>query len=137
MFKIYFGCALTHAPEEFKQKVRELKGKLRALPGVEVLEFVGEKPGTPHEVYVHDIIECVGCCDLMVAICDFPSIGLGWEMGTQVARGKPLLAFGHVGSKITRLILDPQLPIYRFYRYETLDEIVGKVKEELVNLLAA
>lgn len=135
--KIYVGCSLTHAPAWFKVRITELKTRLGDLPDVEVLEFLGLVNGTPHDVYVHDIIECVGKCDLMVAICDHPSIGLGWEMATQVGRGKPLLAFAHRGSKVTRLVLDPQLPGYRFFRYEVFGQVFKKIKEELEQLAVA
>lgn len=123
MIKLYVGCSLTHAPEGFKQKVQELKEKLKKIPSVSVLEFLGLTNGTAHDVYVHDIINCVCECDIMVAICDEPSIGLGWEMAIQVGRGKPLLAFGHHDSKITRLILDPGFPNYQFHRYQAFDDI--------------
>lgn len=123
MIKLYVGCGLTHAPEEFKQKVSELKERFKLIPGVQVLEFLGEVEGTPRDVYVYDIIDGVCACDIMVAICDEPSTGLGWEMATQVSRGRPLLAFGHRNSKITRLILDPDVSNYSFYRYETFDGI--------------
>ena len=129
--KIYVGCSLTHAPEEFKREVCGLKNKLSALPEVEVLEFLGLVAGTAHDVYVHDIIGCVGQCDMMVAICDFPSIGLGWEMATQVVRGKPLLAFAQEESKVTRFIFDPQVSGYSFHRYRTLSEVFDRVKSKL------
>lgn len=134
--KIYVGCALTSAPKEFKADVVELKRKLSTLEGVEVLEFLGLTAGTAHDVYVHDIVNCVGRSDIMVAICDYPSTGLGWEMATQVARGKTLLAFGHHESKITRLVLDPQLPGYSFTRYDHFDEIFEVVKDAVVMEMA-
>lgn len=121
--KVYVGCSLTHAPEEFKMQVEELKQRLRGLLGVEVLDFLGVVGGTPHDVYVHDILNCVCKSDVMIAICDYPSTGLGWEMATQIGRGKTLLAFGHKDSTITRLILDPRIPGYSFNRYETLEDI--------------
>lgn len=123
MIKIYVGCGLTHASEDFKQKVAELKNKLKTIPKVQVLDFLGMVEGTPRDVYNHDIDNCVRKCDIMVAICDEPSTGLGFEMATQISRGKRLLAFGHRDSKITRLILDPGLPHYSFYRYETFEDI--------------
>lgn len=116
--KVYVGCGLTHASEEFKAKVEEFKEKLRSIPDVEVLCFLGLKDSTNFGVYMHDIHNCVYQCDLLIAICDEPSIGLGYEMATQIeARKKPCLALGHSDSKITRLVLDPRLKGYYFYRY--------------------
>lgn len=133
--RIYVGCGLTHAPESFKRFVENFKDKLRIIPGIEVLDFMGVVSGTPREVYHHDINVCVRGCDLLVAICDFPSIGLGWEMATQVSRGKPLLAFGHCGSKVTRLILDPGLPLYEFHRYRSFDDIYEMVSQKIAILV--
>ncbi|MDE2399552.1 MAG: hypothetical protein KGL67_00880 [Patescibacteria group bacterium] len=131
MLKLYVGCGLTHASEEFKANVEELKEKFANIPGIQLLKFLGLADGTAHDVYVHDIINCVHKCNIMVAICDEPSIGLGWEMAVQSSRGKPLLAFGHDKSKITRLILDPRLPNYQFFRYQTFEEIYEIVFTEI------
>ena len=131
MVKIYVGCGLTHAPEEFKREVADLKEKLKKIPSAQVLEFLGLEAGNNHDVYIHDIVECVRECDIMVAICDEPSTGLGWEMCEQTKRGKPLLAFGHANSKITRLVLDPQLPEYCFRRYQDFNDIYEVVVVEI------
>ncbi|MFA6536392.1 MAG: hypothetical protein WC250_01560 [Candidatus Paceibacterota bacterium] len=121
VLKIYVGCSLTHAPEEFKRQVDRLKSILRDIPGVEVLEFLGLSRGDCREVYVHDITDCVNVCDLLIAICDHPAIGLGWEMAVQVEkRRRPLLAIAHCDAKITRLIQDPDVPNYRLVRYKDI-----------------
>jgi len=127
MFKLYAGCALTNAPDKFKRDVVELKERLKNIPDVQVLEFLGLVKGTARDVYIHDIINCVGRCDFMLAICDYPSTGLGWEMATQTQRGKPLLAFGHNSAKVTRLVLDPGLPNYKFLTYKSFDDIFETV----------
>jgi hypothetical protein len=137
MLKIYVGCGLTHAPEEFRKAVEELKRRLRKVPQVQVLDFLGTTAGTAHDVYVHDIINCVCECDIMIAICDEPSTGLGWEMAVQTGRWKPLLAFGHENSKITRLILDPGFPNYWFHRYKTFDDIYRTIVKMLEERSAA
>ena len=136
--RVYVGCSLTHAPVEFRQSVEELKERLREI--CEVLSFKGlSDANLPHDVYTHDIVDCVYKCDLMVAICDYPSIGLGWEMATQIEkRKKPLLAFAHIDSKVTKLILDPRLPGYKFIRYKNLcEDICQAVSERIENLSLA
>ena len=86
-FKVYVGCSLTHAPKKFRDEVENFKNKLREI--CEVLDFYGlADKDIPREVYEHDIHNCVGKCDLLLAICDFPSLGLGWELGTQVEKEK-------------------------------------------------
>jgi len=117
--KVYVGCALTHASEDFKKQVEEFKQELRKI--CEVLCFLGIGEDTPHAVYQHDIHNCVMRSDLLVAITDHPSIGLGYEMATQTeARRKPLLAIAHEGSLVSDLIMDTRQHGYRFMRYTDL-----------------
>lgn len=117
--KVYVGCSLTHAPLEFREEVAALKTKLKSI--CEVLEFLGLNGGTAREVYEHDINNCVRKCDIFVAICDYPSTGLGWEMAVQSEdRRMPTIAVAHENSKVTLLVLDPGLPNYEFHRYKDL-----------------
>jgi hypothetical protein len=126
MTKLYVGCGLTHAPMEFKNSVAQLKIRLRAMPGLEVLDFLGTQ-GTPRDVYVNDIEKCVKVCDALLAICDYPSTGLGFEMATQVSRQKPILAVAHHQALVSRLILDPPLAFYNFESYWNLVEDVPRL----------
>ncbi len=130
--KLYVGCGLTYAREGFKESVRQLKEKLKNIPEVVVLEFLGLGNGTAREVFVHDI-NCVSKCDLMIAICDEPSTGLGVEIGIQMQSGKPILAFGHKDSKITRLILDPPIENFKFHRYQSFDDIYEIILDFIQN----
>jgi len=130
--KVYVGCALSHAPQEFKDKVEALKKRLNGF--CEVLEFLGTTAGTPRDVYNHDINDCVKESDLIVAICDFPSTGLGYEIATQLEdRGMPVLAVAHKNSKVTRLIQDIGKPHYEFLRYGKFEDIYNMVKERVNN----
>lgn len=125
---IYVGCSLTQAPPEFKRSVEWLKGSLRCA-GYETLEFLGLTHGTERDVYQHDIRNCVGKCDFFLAVCDLPSIGLGYELGTAVEKhGLPTLAVAHVDSKVTRLVLGIDHPLFRFERYHEMAEVVEMVK---------
>lgn len=101
--KLYVGCGLTLAPEEFKASVEQVKNRLR--DDWYVMEFLGLSAGTPEDVYETDIINNVGGCDAFLGICDEPSIGLGWELREATTLHKPTLAVAHVDSKITRLLL--------------------------------
>jgi len=122
--KVYVGCALTHASNEFKEEVERLKKKLENI--CVVLHFKGlSDSNLPRDVYVHDIIHCVHECDILIAICDYPSIGLGYEIATQAeSRKKPILAVAHEDAKVTKLILDPAIENYSFCRYKNLCEDV-------------
>lgn len=104
--KVYVGCSLTHAPEPFKEKVEDFKQNLREV--CDVLCFLGISENTPYGVYAHDIHGCVMRSDLIVAISDLPSTGLGYEIATQAeARKKPLLAVAHRDALVSDLIQDP------------------------------
>ncbi len=128
--KIYVGCSLTTAPEEFKENVEEVKDRLRS--DWEVMEFLGLVAGTPEDVYQKDIIENVGGCDAFVGICDEPSIGLGMEIQAATALQKPTLAVAHVDSRVTRLILGAPAfnPTMAFRRYENMVEDVPRIVAE-------
>ena len=124
MKKLYVGCALTHAPEEFRQRISALKDRLRG--DYEVLDFFWNlnKPGTPKDIYEWDINKCVAECDAFLAVCDFPSLGLGYEMATVVEKlSKPTLAVAQADAKVGRIILGINQPHFRFARYTSLDEI--------------
>src|SRR5882724_9174860 len=89
--KIYIGCSLTHAPEAFRVAVESLKQELRQQ--FEVFDFLGLVAGTAEDVYRWDINKCVAEADVFVAICDYTSLGLGYEIGTAVEKHhKPVLA---------------------------------------------
>ena len=71
----------------------------------EVFDFVGLTDGTAEDVYRWDIERCVADCDIFIAICDYPSIGLGWELNEAIRLGKPTLGVAHEESPVTRLVL--------------------------------
>jgi len=126
--KVYVGCALTEAPEAFKSDVEAFKIRLREK-GYEVFDFVGLVAGTALDVYEWDMGHCVGECDIFIGICDFPSIGLGFETNQALRLGKPILLVAHQNAKVTRLVLGAAEaePSIRFERYSKLDEILPLV----------
>ena len=121
---LYVGCALTQAPEDFKKDVENIKGVLRERE-YDILEFVGDRPAAPEEVYRWDIEQCVVKCSAMLSIMDYPSHGLGWEMATAGNLGKPTLAVARVGRVVSRLILGAAEVIssFEFENYECLQDI--------------
>lgn len=126
--KIYVGCALTHAPESFKQDIEDIKAALRAEH--EILDFIGAGPGEPRDVYLWDIGQCVAHCDMMIAICDLPSLGLGYEMGFAIEKlNKPTLIVAHKDAIVTRLIRGIEKENVAFERYSHMSEIPGFVRK--------
>ena len=137
IIKLYVGCSLSHATEDFKKSVEDFKGLLRQ-EGYEVFDFVGLVNGSAKDVYNWDIGHCVSDCDALVGICDEPSIGLGWEMSKAVQLGTPVLALAHRDAIVTRLLLGAAQvePKVRFERYDRLADALPLVAE-LVSDLAA
>ncbi len=127
---IYVGCSLTQAPQEFVDSVESLKDTLKQ--SYDVFDFLGLVDGTERDVYDWDIKHCVGQAALLLAVCDYPSIGLGYEMATAIEKqGTPTLAVAHEDTKVTRLILGVDAPNYRFRRYQSLDQVAEFVDEEI------
>ncbi len=128
MKKIYIACALTYAPEDFIEQVNKLKDNLRKE--YEVLNFIGLKNGTAKDVYEHDI-KCVLMSDIVVAICDYPAIGLGYELSLALEKySKPTLALVHKDIKLSRLVEGINHPMFTLKKYDSADEISGFIKEK-------
>lgn len=134
--KLYVGCALKNAPRDFIDSVLALRAELAQNPRYEVLEFLG--PGTPEDIYKRDIVECVGSADVMLAICDLPSLGLGFEMATHVKHfKKPLFAVAHEGAAVSGLIIGihNEGP-FAFGRYKKLSDVPQMLDEWLSRVVS-
>jgi hypothetical protein len=131
--KLYIGCALTNITDAERdillKNISGLKNKLK--DHFEIMEFLWVRSdpatATPEEVYRVDIKECVMEADCMLAICDYASLGLGYEMGTAVEKCEiPLLAVAHKDSKVSKLIRGHNRKDVNFYYYDSFDEIFEK-----------
>ena len=136
--KLYVGCSLTHATQEFRDGIEKLKDALRQ-EGHEILDFlwVLDKKPSPKAVFEWDILNCVKNCDGMVAICDHPSLGLGYELAEAAHLGKPILALAQKEVRISNLILGAAevLPSFRLKRYEDINkDITPLVNDWLTSL---
>ena len=139
--KLYVGCALNNVPkdkQDFLLMIPEIKEKLKN--DFEILEFRSSVHDfinnthtfSPKEIYEFDIKDSVMNADVMLAICDYPSLGLGYEMATAIEkRGIPVLALAHENSSVSKLILGINHPNFHFIRYKTTEEIVQKAQEIL------
>jgi hypothetical protein len=132
-FKLYIGCSLTQAPSEFVADIEALKDSLRE--DFEVLDFIGLQGGTPTDVYHWDVKQCVGGCDLFVAVCDYPAIGLGYELATAIEHyRKPVLAVAHQDATVTRLVLGIDALGFSFQRYDKLSDVKALVRSKMTTL---
>lgn len=130
-FKVYVGCALTHAPEEFKLLVQTFKESL-IDNGIGVLDFLDLHTGDPAKVYRHDILYCVKNCDAFIAVCDYPAIGLGYELNEATRLKKPVLAVAHKDTLLTRLVpgaakVEPNVSVLRYKNL--IKDVTPKVLE--------
>lgn len=138
--RVYVGCALTHAPQDFKDGIELFKKRLREIEWIEVLDFITpnstlQNPDPGH-IYYNDIHECVGTAHVLVADICHASLGLGYELGTSAEKHKiPVLMYAPKNCRIS------QLPIgaaqrndhVTFSRYQSsildsFDEILDELK---------
>jgi nucleoside 2-deoxyribosyltransferase len=131
---LYVGCALTDAPAGFRNEVENLKENLGQ--DWHVLKFLGLVDGTASDVYRKDIGN-VEQCEAFLAICDFPSTGLGMEIGRATELGKSTLLTAHAGSKVTRMVLGVAelAPSFAFEPYETMAELPEMVRNHFAHVL--
>lgn len=127
--KIYVGCALTHASQDFRDSISIFKDWLRA--NYEVLDFTGVLDGwtiLSTDIYTHDR-HCVINSDLFIAECSYPSTGLGYEIATAIENNKKLLLIAHRDALVTRMILGIPEHKAKMVRYNNLDDIFPIVSQ--------
>lgn len=126
--KLYVGCSLRHAPPEFIASVERLRDGLER--DFDVLKFLGTDADTPEKIFKHDV-GCVRSADLMLAVCDLPSIGLGIELGIAHELGIPTLAVARIDTRVSNMVLGMNHPLFRFARYERMEEIPELLRQVL------
>lgn len=136
--KLYIGCALTKLPIDKEKDFLEMLATIKVglKDHFETIEFIGATglapDATPLEVYVHDIKNSVLKADCMLAICDYPSLGLGYELGAAVeGKGIPVLAVAHRDLLVSKLIRGIDHKDFQFYYYDTISDIISKTIETL------
>ena len=103
MKSLYVGCALRGAPAEFVAGVGELKKQLEN--DFKVLHFIGISPtAAAKEVYETDI-GCTIEADIMLAICDQSSLGLGIEIAKRAELGKATIIAYRPSVDLSRMVL--------------------------------
>lgn len=133
--KLYVGCALTDAPQAFKDDVEATKDGLGA--DWRVLKFLGLVSGTTADVYRRDLGN-VDECDAFLAITDYPSTGLGMEIGRAAETGTPTLLVARASARVTRMVLGASalVPGFKFERYENMRaDLPGLVNQAFARIL--
>jgi hypothetical protein len=132
--KLYIGCSLTYASEEFRQSIVDLKNTL--ADEFEILEFLGLVDGTSKQVFDHDA-KCVLSSNLFVAICDYPSLGLGVELGIAFQANKKTLVLSRNGVKVSRMVLGMESANIKFEEYnhnQDLPDIIRHYFQQISKL---
>ena len=127
MRKIYLGCALNNSTTELQALVQEVRGHLTTH--YELLAFKGLGGGTAEEIVEYDLGQ-VRKADCMVALCDVASTGLGIEIGTCNALGKPVLLCAQDESVSSMVKGNPvENPHSHFVTYTSLHDLIGKIDD--------
>lgn len=107
ILRVYWGCALTHAPAEYREMMNRVIEFIKNYhPQVQLLEFLGTTDGTSEDVYIQDIETNVASCGLFLNDVSQTSLGLGFELGCTVKHyKKDTVSFVHENIRLTRLLL--------------------------------
>lgn len=127
--KLYFTCALSGLPWGHREEMIALRDSLG--DEFEILEFCDPRQMTPQQIFEFDIDYCVANADIILAICDKPSLGAGYEISTMVERwGKSVLAVAHRDNEnVSALITGNTRPNFEFARYDEVSQIKGMLVE--------
>jgi fructose-specific component phosphotransferase system IIB-like protein len=144
VLRVYWGCALTHAPEEYKGTMNRAISFIKNYhPQVQLLEFLGTTAGTSEDVYIQDIETNVASCNLFLNDVSCASLGLGFELASALLYyNKPVISFVHENIRLTRLLLGAaeRHENYKILSYRDeaqLMQMIGNILYEKVQELNA
>lgn len=124
--KIYPAYALTNAPVQFRSDTERLRTLIAAnRPEWEILGFYGLGASPSDGLVARTDITQVLRANLVCAISDVDSTGMGEEAGIRLALGLPILFLARTDWKRTRMVSGlPELwPDYvMFQRYERMED---------------
>jgi len=137
--KIYVGCSLTYASEEYRNDIKTFKNKLRNY--YEILDFFSPiKNGKLNNDWIKskDVFEwdsnCIKECDILIAECSYPSLWLWYEIWYANNLWKKIIALAKDWVKVSKMIKWINTPNFSFFRYEnnildTIKLIDNKIKK--------
>jgi nucleoside 2-deoxyribosyltransferase len=107
MKKIYLGCALHNASQEYRASIELLQDLIESFPEVELLKFKSKPTElgdfTSKEIYEYDR-EMVGSADMMIAEASNPSLGLGMETMIAIQREIPVYVIHQEDAAVSKMI---------------------------------
>ncbi len=128
MKKVYFGCALNHAPTEYIRQIEDFR--LLLEKEFTVLKYKGLQNGTPEEIFEYDVGSVI-LSDFLVADCSYPSLGLGFELGVAFERKKPIIVLAKQEALVSPLILGigSIKNDFTVFRYQDIGEALAEIKK--------
>ena len=123
---------MTHASEEFKVEIKELKKTLS--PKFEIIQQDEPALDTPRKMFEFDTNSIKGC-DLLLAECSLPSIGLGFEIATALQHNKPVLAIMNQAAKVSKFILGISDHRFSLVSYNSINEIPDAIEKKLEGII--
>ncbi len=128
MKTLYVGCALRGAPAEFVASVEALKRELEAY--FDVLHFIGLGSDVTARVIYETDIALAARADLMLALADLPSIGLGMEVAKRAELQKPtIIAYHHAVTPSAMVLGVAEIhDVFSVLPYETHADVLTHLK---------
>ncbi len=135
MKKVYLGCALHNAPEEYRASIEILQDLIETFPETELLKFKSKPTElgdfTSKEIYEYDR-EMVSSADIMIAEASNPSLGLGMETMIAIQREIPVHIIHHEDAKVSKMMrgtadIHDFVQLYTYKDNEDLQEIITKI----------
>ena len=104
---MYFACALTGTSDQFQKSMNQWRDEYLAMH-FEILKFAwldGAPDPSVTNIHEHDLNR-VESADIIVAMLDNPSFGVGMELQHAIQLKKPVIGFKTEGVAVSRMITD-------------------------------
>lgn|SRR5512143_2051999 len=139
--KIYFAGAILGGRENltvYQHIVSRLQILGHSVPSEHVARpdvLAEESVISARTVYDRDMNWIRGC-DAMIAEVSTPSLGVGYEVASAIAFGKPVLCLHRDGLIISKMISGNPSPHVRVRTYRDLEELDRHIDNFLTNTVA-
>ena len=134
--KVYFAGSIRGGRDD-AQLYTELISYIKSKNAIVLTEHVGdinllkqEKKLTDKEIYTRDI-EWLKECDLVIAECTKPSLGVGYELALAEKLNKSVnVIYRNKECKLSAMILGDEY--FKIFKYETKEEAF-KIIDNILN----
>ena len=136
---IYFSCSITGGRQDqlvYHAIVKTLQNGGHQIPTAHLSRAdVMEKETvvSPADVYERDV-RWVKECDALIAEVSTPSHGVGYEIALALFLGKPVFCCYQQNRRVSKMILGNNSPTLTTYAYHSLDDLLPKIEDFLLNV---